>query len=343
MAIVFGWNSFKVRSFTLDEIGIMKSVEPGTELEVRQSYFHLFWIPFFGLGKRWIVRKGDKMYEMPAEIKLLAQKTLTGIRTPWYTCAGPILIVTGLIIFSIVTKVEDHQQHKRSVSDFNERAAVLGEKLQHITTSDFITVIDAAHPYSDRLYLKVEDIKGDDIMVTPVESKYGEPMKVEKEYNQHASTLPSVKMSYKKLLTAYPKVYDSTEGAAEYRQGASLLNDEKNYIVKEVVRHFRPIIKVSFANFFSKSEISIRCHNEGWPVTITEMKNLVGNIDWSEMINTEVPGGESRYSSSYNLEGKNIKYGEPYKFVMTLKDSTGHFFKYELENKGSSDVNIREL
>lgn len=342
MPIVFGWNSLKVRRFTLDEIGIMKSLEPGTELEIRQAYFHLFWIPFFGLGKRWIVRKGDKMYEMPAEIKALARKSLTDIKTPWYTFTGPIMIVTGLIIFSIVTKVERMQDHKRSVARFNEEAKTLDEKLHHLSANDFITVIDAAHPYGDRLYLKVDDIQGDDIVVTAVESKSDQPMAVEKEYTAHAGTLPSVKTSYKKLLTAFPKEYDSTEGAAEYRQGAGLLNDGKNYIVKDVVRHFKPIVKVSFANFYN-GEISIRCRNEGWPATITEMKNLVGNIDWSEIINSEFPGGQTNYSSMYTLDGKNIRYGQPYKFVMTLKDSTGHLYKYELENKGSNDVEIREL
>jgi hypothetical protein len=342
MRIVFGWNSLKVRRFTLDEIGIMKSLEPGMELEVRQAYFHLFWIPFFGLGKRWIVRKGGQMYEMPAEIKALAKSSLTNVKTPWYTFTGPILIATGFIIFSIVTKVEDMQDHKRSVARFNEDTKTLDEKLHHLTTNDFITVMDAEHPYGDRLYLKVEDIKGDDIVITPVESKRDEPMKVENEYTQHANTLPSVKTSYKKLLTAFPKEYDSSEGAAKYRQGASLLNDNKNYVIKDVVRHFKPIVKVSFANFYDGA-INIRCHNEGWPATITEMKNLVGNIDWSEIINSEFPGAQNNYSSRQTLVGKNIKFGEPYKFVMTLKDSTGHLFKYELENKGSYDVVIREL
>ncbi|OQP50256.1 hypothetical protein [Niastella populi] len=342
MRIVFGWNSLKVRSFTLDELGIMKNLEPGTELEVRQAYFHLFWIPFFGLGKRWIVRKGDKMYEMPAEIKALARNSLTNVKTPWYTFTGPILIVAGLIIFSIATKVERMQDHKRSVARFNEEAKALDEKLHHLTTNDFITVekMDGINSYE--LYLKVEDINGDDIAVTPVICTSDKPMIVENEYTKHAGTLPSVKMSYKNLLSAFPKEYDSSRGAAAMRQGTSLLNDGENYVVKDVVRHFKPIVKVNFANFYTGT-INIRCYNEGWPATITEMKNLVGNIDWSQMINTDMPGRQSNYSSQYTLDGTNYKRGEPYKFVMTLKDTTGHSYKYEFENKGSNNVVIREL
>jgi hypothetical protein len=339
--IVFGWNSFKVRSFTLSDLGIMKQEEAGLQFEVRQAYFHLFWIPFFGLGKRWVVRRGGKMYEIPDEIKHLAQRSLTGVKTPWYTCAGPVLMIAGLIIFSIVTSIEERQRHKEYVNEFNGNTAELASKLQHLTTNDFITVVNGEHPYSNEtLFLKVEEIKGDDILVTAVESKSEAPMEVEGEYTKHSTTMPSFKTSYKKLLTAFPKVYDSIEGAARYRQGAKLLNDSVNYVVKDVVRHFRPIVKVSYANYYDHG-ISIYCKNEGWPATITEMKNVIGNIDWTEIINTEFPGESS--SSSNTLDGKNCTYGQPYKFVMTLKDSTGHLHKYELEGAGNNSITIHAL
>lgn len=342
MSVVFGWNSFKVRSFTLAEIGIIKQAEPGIEFQVRQAYFHLFWIPFFGLGKRWVVRSGGKMYEMPAEIKALAQRSLTGVKTPWYTFAGPILLLTAGIVYSAVTSYESGQRHKESVNYYKESADALTAKLQHLTTNDFITIETKSHPSGHVMFLKVEDIKGDDITVTQVESNDDEPMKVEKEYTKHASTLPSVKVSLQKLLKAFPKDLDSMLGDAADRATANLLNDDTRYIVKDVVRHFRPIVKVSFANFFDKG-ISIRCHNEGWPATITEMKNVVGNIDWSGIINTEFPS-EKGSSSMYTLEGKNYKYGEPYKFVMTLKDTSGHLYKYEVDGKGNNtDITIQEL
>ena len=342
MSVVFGWNSFKVRSFTLSDIGIIKQEEPGLQFEVRQAYFHLFWIPFFGLGKRWVVRKGGKMYEMPGEIKALAQKSLTRVGTPWYTFAGPLLLLTAGIVYSAVTSYEDAQRHKWSVNHYKESTDALTAKLQHLTTNDFITIENRSHPSNHISYLKVEDIKGDDIMVTQVESDNPEPMKVEKEYTKHASTLPSVKVSLQKLLKAFPKDLDSMLGDAADRATANLLNDDTRYIVKDVVRHFRPIVKVSFVSFFDKG-INIRCHNEGWPATITEMKNVVGNIDWSEIINTEFPS-ESGRSSMYTLDGKNHKYGVPYKFVMTLKDSTGHLYKYEIDGKGNNtDITIHEL
>lgn len=342
MSVVFGWNSFKVRSFTLSDIGIMKQAEPGIQFEVRQAYFHLFWIPFFGLGKRYVVRQGGKLYEMPAEIKALAQKSLTGVKTPWYTFVGPILLVAAGIVYSGVTSFKNGQRHKKSVNHFKEEADSLTARLQHLTTNDFITIENRSHPSNHILFLKVEDIKGDEIMVTQVESNSGELMKVEKEYTRYAGTLPSVKISQKQLLKAFPKSLDSLLGGAMDRQAVNLLNDDQRYIVKDVVRHFMPIVKVSFTNFRTNS-ISIRCYNEGWPATITEMKNVVGNIDWSETLNKEFPGGQTKLWSMYDLDGKGIKSGEPYKFIMTLKDSTGRFHKYEIEGPGTYEVTIHTL
>ena len=340
MSIVFGWNSFKVRSFTLAEVGVIKEAEPGLQFEVRQAYFHLFWIPMFGLGKRWVVRKGGKMYEMPGDIKALAQRSLTGVRTPWYTFAGPILLFTAGLVYSGVNSFKDGQRHKSSVNLYKEEKEALTARLQHLTTNDFITIENRSHPSNHISYLKVEEIKGDDVMVTQIECNCAEPMKVEKEYTQHAGTLPSAKVSLQKLLKAYPKDLDSMLGDAADRQTANLLNDDTRYIVKDVFRRFKPILKVYYANFHQNT-IAIRCENTGWPATIAEIKNLTGNIDWSEIINTKVPYND-RLFGNYSLDGKKIKYQEPYKFVMTVKDTTGNLYKYELEGQGSK-VTMHEL
>jgi hypothetical protein len=332
MSIVFGWNSFKVRSFTLAEIGIMKQPEAGLQFEVRQAYFHLFWIPMFGLGKRWVVRKGDKLYDMPDDIKALARKSLTGIRMPWYTCAGPIMVVTGVALFSVITMYKEAQRHKEWAKEVKDHATELTAKLQHLTTNDFITIEDQLGRYGQGVYLKVEDIQGDTIMVTKIKTGKGDVMEVENEYTKHAGTLPSIKVSQKQLLAAYAK---ELEGGyiLDRLHAVNLLNDDNKYIVKDVVRHYRPIVKVSSANFY-KDEITIPCHNEGWPAIITEMKNVEGNIDWSEVLNKKL---------SNSLTGKNAKYRDRYKFVMTLKDTTGHIYKYEVNGRANNEIAIQEL
>jgi hypothetical protein len=344
MAIVFGWNSFKIRDFTLEEIGIHKKAEPGITLEVRQAYFFFFWVPFFGLGKRWVVRKGDKTYEMPDEIKTLAKKTLTNVKTPWYTYAGPLAIVLSIFLFWVFTEYEQMQSHKRSVAAFNAQTEVLKYKLQHITTNDFITVQEKdKDDYSGTtLYLKVEDIKGDEILVTPVEVLSQTPMIIEEQYNKYAGSTPSVKLSYKTLLAGLPTGYDAAYGPTASKQAVNLLNDQHRYLIRDVVRHFGPIIKDGHTGFYG-SDASLRFYNEGWPATITAIKTLVGSADWSENINKEFPGSQSEYNSNeFFLTGKNFRYGEPYKFVMTLKDTAGHVHQIEVEGNKKDKI-IKEI
>jgi len=341
MTILFGWNSLKVRSFTLSEIGITNQNEAGLEFEVRQAYFHIFAIPFFPLDKRWVVHKGGNMYEMPGEIQALAERSLTGVRTPWYTFIGPILLLTAGIIFSVITARENNEKHKQDAAIFRETANALTARLQHLTTNDFITIEDRSnrsHPVS---FLKIEDIKGDQITVTRVESDKHQPMMVEKEYTRLAGASPSVKISYKQLLRAFPKELDSLQGHAMDRQAAYLFNDDKLYIVKDVVRHFMPAIKAIWTSIHSYG-IGIRLYNEGWPATITQIENLDGFIDWSHMINKRIPTAEHEFSY-FELEGTNIRKGDSYKFVMTVKDTTGRLYKYELDDPGNEKITIREL
>lgn len=340
--IVFGWRSLKIRSFTLSDVGLIKQVEPGTEFEVRQAYFHLFWIPMFGLGKRWVVRRGSNLYEMPGEIKALGQKSLKGIGTPWYTFTGPILLFAASFIFSGMRSYENAESERRAAKRYREEQAELTAKLQHLTTNDFITVETKSHPSGHVMFLKVEDVKGDDIMVTPVESDRDEPMIIDKAYKRYASTMPSIKVSHKKLLAAFPKERDSLLWGAAERQSANLLNDDTRYTVKNVVRHFRPIVKVSHVSTYENS-VSIYCTNAGWSATITGMKNLVGNIDWSKVIDKEFPCDEENEDSYITLKAKNTGYHQPYKFIMTLKDSAGHEYNYEMESEGDKRVTVRDL
>jgi hypothetical protein len=329
MAIVYGWNTFKVREFSLEEVGIYKKAEPGVTLEVRQAYFHLFWIPMFSLGKRWVVRKGGKSYEMPADIKTLAQKTLTNIRTPWYTYAGPLAIVLSLVIFVAVVQFEENQNNKRQAAELRKHNEELKYRLQHLTTKDFVTVQEKTKDYNNgTIYWKVEEINGDVVTVTPVEILSGNPMLIEDEYNRHSQTLPSVKLSYKAMLSAV-------------EQEVGLLNNEYTHQVKDVVRHFGPIIKDGHTGYYG-GDAALRFYNAGWPATITDIKTMVGNADWSQNINTSLLGGQAEGQNDFFLKGRNFKYGEPYKFVMTLKDTAGVLHKIEVEGN-EKEKRIREL
>jgi hypothetical protein len=215
MRIVFGWNSFKIRSFSLIDLGIVrKEYFDISSIEVRQKYFHVFWIPFFSLGKKWVVRKDDQLYEMPADLQTLVKTSsnTAAIRTPFYTYTGLLLIIIGLLYIPLHDKYANYMFTRKLIKEFNINKEGLESRLQHLTTKDFISVQRLGEYWDDTtVYLKVEEVKGDEITVTPVEvakppkGYYIGAWKVEDEYIRYAGTLPSVKISFKQLQAANMK------------------------------------------------------------------------------------------------------------------------------------------
>jgi hypothetical protein len=104
--IVYGWNHFKIKSFKPVDLGIPYDGQEDISIEYRQKYFHLFWIPFIGIGKMWGLRKASdssNLYEIPEELKnVLNQQQLPA--TPWYSFAGLILIAGIAMWIYIVDK-----------------------------------------------------------------------------------------------------------------------------------------------------------------------------------------------------------------------------------------------
>jgi hypothetical protein len=220
-------------------------------------------------------------------------------------------------------------------------------KLSHIITRDIITVVGIDEQKPDKeLFLKVEDINGDTLLITPVESESSNALDVERGYFQYANTTPSVKISFKQLASTYAQEFDSSYrgGSSAYRRMAkNLLGDGKKYIIKDVVRHFGPRLEDGETGSYER-DISLRFYSLGWSALVTDIKTLQGTIDWSQNINKTVPENHSRYSDGtyFFLFGKNYKPDDPYKFVMTLKDTTGQVVKYEVEGQGR-DRTVREL
>ncbi len=98
--IVFGQNNFSIKKVTPKELGITSEDSEGFFFEIRQKYFHLFWIPTFGIGKLWVMRNQedpDLMYEMSDEVKRLIHTKFVDIKSPWYTYIGLIIIGIGAI------------------------------------------------------------------------------------------------------------------------------------------------------------------------------------------------------------------------------------------------------
>ena len=126
--IVFGHNSFLLNACKPSQLGLPPELDKQYTIERRQRYFHLFWIPFFGIGKIWALRKaGDSnLYQPTAELENVLNALPIQEKTPWYTFALFFLALAGGILFFIYEKVDRYQRerdHERYVAETNERYA----------------------------------------------------------------------------------------------------------------------------------------------------------------------------------------------------------------------------
>lgn len=112
--IVYGHNNFIIKSYTPKEIGITGDMEAsGIKLQVRQRYGHLFWIPFFPIGKLWVIKKdGDEsLYVMPEEIKRTIISRYGNPGTPWYSFTL-ILIGVAIGLIAMLSESIDKQRYE---------------------------------------------------------------------------------------------------------------------------------------------------------------------------------------------------------------------------------------
>lgn len=94
MTILFGWNRFRLKSFTFQELNLPELEQfPNATFQVAQSYFHLFYIPVFPMGKRYDLVMDKKLYHVPPSLMKMVNPEQIKVRGKWYAWSLPILIL----------------------------------------------------------------------------------------------------------------------------------------------------------------------------------------------------------------------------------------------------------
>jgi hypothetical protein len=97
--------------------GTMNSVE----LSLFQKYAHIFWIPFFPMGKTGVsqcqhCRQVLKLNEMPESVRVSYDNLKKQSKTPVWIFAGPGLVVLIIIMITISEKQKDSRNAKLILS-----------------------------------------------------------------------------------------------------------------------------------------------------------------------------------------------------------------------------------
>lgn len=335
MSIVFGWNSFKIKTFTNRELKLPDEEGKEWRIEARQSYFHLFWIPVFGLGKKWTFRKGHQLYKLPPEYELHIHRQQIPLATKWYTFSLPILLLVGLLGFWAVQKIDEVNDRANSQARYEKVVNALDSSVQKLTTKHFLKLRDVSGNFADRyIYLKVESVKGDSVtgaFVNTGKSTYEESaMNVEQFYNRYKDRLNQFTFSKQQLTASITRKQEEVYGL--HRPGIVLLSgDTTKYALEEAEAYFGPIVKDRGTGGFGGNALSMEFINNGWPARITELKTISGGLDWTTKSPIDFPTTTSRDYPSVYLSATNYKYNTPYSFIMELTDTSGTKHEYLVE------------
>ncbi|MEH0157211.1 hypothetical protein V6R21_24070 [Limibacter armeniacum] len=156
--IIFGHNNFLIKAFTPEEVRLpVQEGDQQVSFEVRQRYAHIFWIPFFPIGKLWCIRvPGSKdLYQMPEEVKAAILQNYQGeIKTPWYSYSL-ILIAMAVGLFMYLGELQKKQEREDAFYNRVEEKKML---IDYPTTGDYYVFQRYEDPdrwESDKFVLKV--------------------------------------------------------------------------------------------------------------------------------------------------------------------------------------------
>jgi hypothetical protein len=329
MYIVFGWNHFRIKTFDPVEFGLSQQADPNLKIEVRQHYFHLFWIPFFSLGKKWAIRKNNELYEMPGVLKsTIKSRDDMKVRTPWYTFAGPLLILIIACGFMINEKVEDYGREEAREKQFEtEYSQNIG--LFRKPSPDDYYLLTSVKGYRQR-FAKVTMLDKHNIelsyITNPSADAY-EPVKIAALFTTYADELQSVTISRGDSAKLFCRDYEQLDNFT-----GITLNDKNGdtYRVKKIFRLDGPILQDGgYSSYLGSKEVTMEIANAGFDAEITKIEAVQGDILWLvDEMPYAVPAGKE-----FMLRGRG-DFHKPYKVKFTCTTPDGRAVNYLLEGTG---------
>ncbi|NML21390.1 hypothetical protein HHL16_10925 [Pseudoflavitalea sp. G-6-1-2] len=336
MRIVYGWNHFKIKSFNPSDLRISTTEEQKFTIERRQKYFHLFWIPFFGIGKKWVLRKNGELYEMPADFVAHIEQQQVRAGTPWYTFAGPLLIVASLLIYSWYEKAESMREAISWKRSFDNEAANLKSKVAAIRPGDYVWLQDNSS-VGTQLLLKTGERNGDKVSFSMITSGLAQyelsHEKIESLFRMKENP-EKLEVDIQKLVAAVPS------DIKEPGKGTDIRGDGVNYALHEIFQPAGPALFSRGNSMFQEKEIGFDLVNLGTPGILTRITNIYGGYEWETALPQPIRTAQNmddRTAQLY-LKGKLSKPGEigRFKIQLTVLDTLNNEHRYDVEGANGS-------
>jgi uncharacterized RDD family membrane protein YckC len=258
---------------------------------------------------------------------IVVKEARQGISAGRYLLTIPIVIMLGGAGYFAYDQYKDHQRNLQWKSEYDKKILALQHELDNLTPQHFIKLSGG----NGRTFLKIEEVEKDVVYASVVKvDRYDVSLVgAGKYYDVNKEVLSKLMISKNDLHKAYAKEYASISSYAK------LLQDDTGYEIEQVFMKDAPVIKGGSSSL-GNDYIDLGLENCGWPATLTEIKNIEGNIRWTNVLPQEVQGVEIEqyYCRSFALTGTGYERGTDYKVQFVLEDQNGHPHKFLIEGSG---------
>jgi hypothetical protein len=344
MSVVFGWYSFKIKSFSVKDLKLKEEEWKDSTFEVRQKVFHIFWIPFFSLGKFYVRRKHGKLYDLSNEIREIINLK-EKIRTPWYSFLLPILliaipIIAGIYIY-IAEAIMRYNNFNQDKELYENKIAGVEYQLKNIKPNAYIRLYKSSLGESNRdsIYLlKVIAIQNSVIKYQVKRVNYPENYNEKYFFESISSdTLTTTKTYLKKAICKDYKLLN------EYKETGYIFFNKSKYNIISIDYFDEPVLyggnldwyfwnliespefQLNWFYLQDSHELSLDFQNFGRTASLVEIKNIENTIEWVDSLPYKFP--RYNYIQKIKIKGRIEKADEDFKFKSLFK------FKDSLNNK----------
>lgn len=292
MHIVFGYNYFRLRKVTPEQIGLFGDDFNDVHFERVQRYFHFFWIPFFPIGKQWIlVNKKREKFECTASAEmLLEQLDLGKIRTALFAWSGLLLLIFGFLGYVLYEKIEQisykHQQEKKlqqHITDLNNNIDSAVNGMYFLFSEK--TPKSEYYNYKNNP-TKVLKVEGNNILLGCWPQKDDSDFfKVNDEYDlaKLVYTYPMQDSFWidKSLLKNAINKRPGEFGIEKEFKGISLYKfaKENSYMLKDVIKYAPPLPSIYDGNE-TNTEWYVEIINKGFDAQVDSVVGFDRNAQW---------------------------------------------------------------
>lgn len=273
----------------------------------------------------------------------VVREVRTGVKGRWYLLIFPSFILIGLGIYFGNEAYEDYQYRKKREAEHQLKIKEFENALSHITTNDLIEIEEPNSYSSKEIYLKVEEVTKDELVVAVIEREndYNESVYIiEKLYNQNKNYLSTIPVKISDLKRAYTSDYDLYR--RDKREGVALLMDNRKFEIRRIEKLYCPLIKVGEVEYVRDSTIEMNFINCGWPADLVEIENIEGSVNWQNQLPEYIPTITSNNYPNFYIVGSNFENGNKLKFRIVLRDSLDNRHRFIIERNKGTKIITRE-